>query len=119
MGGWGRMPQRCKLAADWGILRQRPAELLNDVQVLDFDSTCAEMFGELPGYLLKQGISVPIAHLMIATIALVHDLTLVTNNTNDFGSIPWLEAGRLVDALKEALLDRSETRISLNARSEP
>jgi tRNA(fMet)-specific endonuclease VapC len=39
-------------------------------------------------FLLQQGISVPTADLMIATAALVHDLTLVTHNSNDFRNIP-------------------------------
>ena len=38
----------------------------------------------------KQGISVPTADLMIAAVALVHNLTLVTNNTADFRNIPGL-----------------------------
>jgi tRNA(fMet)-specific endonuclease VapC len=63
---------------------------LEDVQVLNFDHACAERFGKVRGTLLRQGISVPTADLMIAAVALVHDLTLVTNNTADFQNIPGL-----------------------------
>ena len=66
------------------------ADLLNDVQVLSFDQDCAEQFGRVRGILLQQGISVPTADLMIASAALVHNLTLVTNNTADFQNIPGL-----------------------------
>jgi tRNA(fMet)-specific endonuclease VapC len=66
------------------------AELLQEVVVLDFDSSCAEQFGKLQGSLLNQGVKVPIADLMIASVAIVHDLTLVTNNTADFLNIPGL-----------------------------
>ncbi len=71
-------------------LLQKIADLLNDVQVLDFDHACAEEFGKVRGRLLQQGISVPTADLMIAAVALVHNLTLVTNNTADFLNIPGL-----------------------------
>jgi tRNA(fMet)-specific endonuclease VapC len=72
-------------------------DLLREVTVLDFDSACAEQFGKLQGGLLQQGITVPVADLMIATVALVHNLTLVTHNTVDFQNIPGL---RLDDWLK-------------------
>jgi tRNA(fMet)-specific endonuclease VapC len=71
-------------------LLQSIADLLNDVQVLDFDHACAEQFGKVRGGLLQQGTSVPTADLMIAAVALVHNLTLVTNNTADFQNIPGL-----------------------------
>ena len=66
------------------------ADLLHEVQVIDFDSACAEKFGQVRGTLLQQGISVPTTDLMIATAALVHNLTLVTHNTADFQNIPGL-----------------------------
>lgn len=66
------------------------ADLLQEVQVIDFDTTCAEKFGEVRGTLLQQGISVPTTDLMIASAALVHNLTLVTHNTADFQHIPGL-----------------------------
>jgi tRNA(fMet)-specific endonuclease VapC len=63
-------------------------DLLQDVQVIDFDAVCAEKFGQVRGTLLQQGISIPTADLMIASVALVHNLTLVTHNTADFQNIP-------------------------------
>jgi tRNA(fMet)-specific endonuclease VapC len=63
------------------------SDLLSDVQILDFDHDCAEQFGKVRGSLLKKGIAVPTADLMIAAVALVHNLTLVTNNTADFQHI--------------------------------
>jgi tRNA(fMet)-specific endonuclease VapC len=68
-------------------------DLRQEVQVLDFDAACAEKFGQVRGTLLQQGISVPTTDLMIATAALVHDLTLVTHNTADFQNIPGLRLG--------------------------
>lgn len=72
-------------------------DLLREVQVIDFDSACAKSFGQVRGPLLQQGVSVPTTDLMIATAALVHNLTLVTHNTADFQSIPGL---RLDDWIK-------------------
>lgn len=66
------------------------ADLLQEVQVVDFDEACAEKFGQVRGTLLQQGISVPTADLMIASAALVHGLSLVTHNTSDFRNISGL-----------------------------
>lgn len=82
--------------SDPAPLLQKIADLLHDVQVLDFDHACAEQFGKVRGSLLRQGLSIPTADLMIGAVALVHNLTLVTNNTADFRKIPGL---RLVDWL--------------------
>ncbi len=71
-------------------LLQKITDLLDDVKVLDFDHACAKRFGRVHGSLLQRGISVPTADLMIGAVALVHDLTLVTNNTSDFKNTPGL-----------------------------
>ena len=63
-------------------------ELLRDVDVLAFDRVCAKQFGVVRGGLLQQGIVVITIDLTIASVALVHDLTLVTHNTADFQHIP-------------------------------
>lgn len=70
--------------------------LVQDVELLQFDAACAEVFGRTRGSLRQQGISVSSLDLMIASVALVHDLTLVTHNTADFVRIPGL---RLADWL--------------------
>ena len=66
------------------------ADLLNEAVVLDFDTACAERFGRVQGGLLQQGVVVPEVDLMIAAVALEHDLTLVTHNTADFQNVPGL-----------------------------
>jgi tRNA(fMet)-specific endonuclease VapC len=45
-------------------------------------------YGEVNGDLLRKGITVPPLDLPIASVALVHDLTLVTHNTADYRNIP-------------------------------
>lgn len=68
--------------------------LFEDVSVLDYDRDCADEFGRIRIQLRRSGIEVPTADLLIASVALVFDLTLVTHNTSDFQNIPDL---RLAD----------------------
>ena len=71
-------------------------DLRREVVLLDFDSLCAERFGELRGSLLQQGKTPSRMDLLIASVAIVHNLTLVTHNTADYQHIPGL---RLADWL--------------------
>jgi tRNA(fMet)-specific endonuclease VapC len=79
------------------LLAQIDDELLVDITVLDYDRLCALEFGRIRGTLLRQGISINTADLIIASVALLYDLTLVTHNTADFRHIPGL---RIEDWLK-------------------
>ncbi|HJT76913.1 MAG TPA: type II toxin-antitoxin system VapC family toxin [Gemmataceae bacterium] len=82
----------------WAYGRPDPARLLSgidellfhEVGVLDFDRDCANTFGQVRVQLRQNGIDVPSADLMIASVALVYDLTLVTHNVSDFQNIPGL-----------------------------
>lgn len=82
----------------WAYRRPNPAPLLTsietalltDVSIVPYDEACALRFGQLRGTLLKQGVGVSPIDLMIAAVALVHQLTLVTHNTADFQHIPGL-----------------------------
>ena len=73
------------------LLRAIRQDLLCDVNVLPFDADCAEEFGRVRGTLLQQGITVNRTDLMIASVALVHELTMVTHNIADFRHIPGLQ----------------------------
>jgi tRNA(fMet)-specific endonuclease VapC len=66
------------------------ADLVKDLAVFDFDTDCAEEFGRRQGMLQQRGRQVGTADLMIASVALVHNLTLVTHNTADYQNIPGL-----------------------------
>ena len=82
----------------WAYHRKNPAsvirliehDLLADVKVLDFDSACAKQFGTVRGQLLQMGIAISRMDLLIASVALVHNLTLVTHNTADYQNVPGL-----------------------------
>jgi tRNA(fMet)-specific endonuclease VapC len=86
----------------WAFRRPNPTrlqqsieqDLLAAVQVLDFVAGCARKFGETRAEMLNQGQVVQTTDLLIASVALAHDLTLVTHNTSHFAAIPQL---RLAD----------------------
>ncbi|WP_165233633.1 type II toxin-antitoxin system VapC family toxin [Aquisphaera insulae] len=71
-------------------IRRIENELLPDLTLLDFNSACAYQFGKVRAELLKVGISVSRADLLIASVALTHDLTMVTHNIADYRNIPGL-----------------------------
>ena len=80
----------------WAYHRAKPAKVVNsiendllpDVVVLPYDEACAREFGQQRGSMLRRGLQVSRLDLMIASVALVHDLTLVTHNTCDFQNVP-------------------------------
>jgi len=73
---------------------QAVSSLIRDVQVLDVTLDVTRKFGEIRANLLDRGQATPDLDLLIAATALVHDLTLVTHNVQDFVAIPKL---RIVD----------------------
>jgi tRNA(fMet)-specific endonuclease VapC len=83
----------------WAYHRKNPRsliqvienDLLADVIVLDFDRSCAKEFGTVRGLMLQTGITVDRLDVMIGSMALVHNLTLVTHNTADYRNIPGLQ----------------------------
>jgi len=74
--------------------RKSVEEMLEDMIVLEVDEAVGRKFGEVQSALLDKGERAPGMDLLIAATALVHDLTLVTHNTDDFERIPDL---RVVD----------------------
>ena len=65
-------------------------ELKKDFGILGFDEQCAVEFGKLRGAGKRLGLNTNPVDLMIASVALAHDQTLVTNNTADFQQLPGL-----------------------------
>jgi tRNA(fMet)-specific endonuclease VapC len=59
-----------------------------EVQVLLFDADCARAFGQIRADLQRRGRDSYPVDLMIAAVAIVHDLVLVTHNTTDFRNVP-------------------------------
>jgi tRNA(fMet)-specific endonuclease VapC len=65
-------------------------DFLNDVTVLDVNEAVARKFGEVQAGLLDVGQRAPGMDLLIAATALIHGLTLVTHNAQDYANIPGL-----------------------------
>ncbi len=61
------------------------------VQILPFDRPAAEAYGKLRAALERSGRPLPDPDLMIAAIALVRRLTLVTGNVRHFVRVPELQ----------------------------
>ena len=57
---------------------------------LPFDDQAAARFGRVRADLHSRGLAIGPYDTMIAAIALVHGLTLVTNNTREFSRVPGL-----------------------------
>jgi len=82
----------------WAYGKANPASTLLAIEVmlrdevnrLDFDDDCAKKFGQLRVELRQRGVGVNPVDLLIASVALVYDLTMVTHNTADFQNIPGL-----------------------------
>jgi len=65
-------------------------DFFNDVTFLDVDRDVSRKFGEIRAAQLDQGQLTPEMDLLIASTALVHGLTLVTHNAQDFANVPGL-----------------------------
>ncbi len=78
-------------------LYARVRAILNELEVLSFDLAAAEQYGPLRARLERSGRKLDEADLRIASIALVHDCTLITGNVRHFARIEdlrvenWLE----------------------------
>jgi tRNA(fMet)-specific endonuclease VapC len=64
--------------------------LLKEVQVIPVDESIAHRFGEVRAWQLDHGLGSPELDLLNGAVALVHNLTMVTHNTQDYANIPGL-----------------------------
>jgi len=64
--------------------------LISELHLLPVDHEVARKFGEIRAALLDQGRPTPEIDLIIASTAMVYDLTLVTHNIKDFAHLPGL-----------------------------
>jgi predicted nucleic acid-binding protein len=63
----------------------------NAFEIISVNSECAEIFGMLKASLKKSGTSLDDFDLIIASCAMTHNLTLVTNNIKHFSRIDGLK----------------------------
>ncbi len=81
-----------------GGLRDRYERLvLPALEILAFDEGCAEVYGSLRAELEEEGEPLAEAELMIASIALRHDLMLVSGKARHFGRVPDLRFANWLD----------------------
>jgi tRNA(fMet)-specific endonuclease VapC len=64
--------------------------LLSEAPILPLDRQIAEEYGRIQAQLIAGGKKAPEMDLLIACTALIHDLTLVTDNESDFVNVPKL-----------------------------
>jgi tRNA(fMet)-specific endonuclease VapC len=91
----------------YGAARRGSEELVRRVRnlvvfaqrILPFDEAAAEVYGPLRARLEREGRRLDEPDLRIASIALAHDLTLVSGNVRHFGRVQEL---RLENWLEEA-----------------
>ncbi len=80
----------------WAYRRPDPGPMIasiekllqQEVSAVPFDNDCARQFGLVRVDMRRQGIEADSMDLMIASVALVHGLTMVTHNTADFRLVP-------------------------------
>lgn len=65
--------------------------LLSNISVLPFDSNSAYEYGKIRHFLKTRGEMIGSNDLLIAAHAKANNLTLVTNNTNEFDRVPGLK----------------------------
>jgi tRNA(fMet)-specific endonuclease VapC len=65
-------------------------QFLNLFVSLPFDDEAAAIYGRIRAALATQGTPIGSNDLQIASIALAHDLILVTHNTGEFSRVPGL-----------------------------
>ena len=66
-------------------------DLLIQAPIIVVDVPVAEKFGEIRAQEIASGHLTPDLDLIIASTALVHGLTLVTHNVQDFANVPGLQ----------------------------
>ncbi len=66
-------------------------QLLNELTILPLTYECCEQYGALKALLRKRGITIGDKDLLIAAIAVSHNLPIFTYNLRDFGRVPGLK----------------------------
>lgn len=70
--------------------RKKVGQLRNRITSVPFDDFAAEACGRIGAYLAERGIPIGPNDLLIASIAVANDVTLVTHNTSEFSRVPGL-----------------------------
>jgi tRNA(fMet)-specific endonuclease VapC len=68
--------------------REKQVAFFARYQSLPFDDRAADHYAVIRSFLARDGVPIGPNDLMIAAIALAHDLTLVTHNSSEFSRVP-------------------------------
>ena len=71
-------------------IRRAIRSFTKDVAVLPFDEACAERFGVVAAALARRSQPIGVYETLVAAQALCLGLTVVTNNTRHFSTVPGL-----------------------------
>ncbi|MDJ0713318.1 MAG: type II toxin-antitoxin system VapC family toxin [Prochloraceae cyanobacterium] len=77
--------------------QQALGEFLLPLNIVGFDLNCAVVYGQIRANLEKIGQSIGAMDLLIAAVAIANNLTLVTNNINEFKPISVLKLENWAD----------------------
>lgn len=66
-------------------------QFLLPLDILDFDSEAAKVYGDIRAYLERQGLPIGGMDVLIGAHARSRSCILVTNNTREFARIPHLQ----------------------------
>jgi tRNA(fMet)-specific endonuclease VapC len=83
---WYGACKSTRILANQAVLRDFFAQLNS----LPFDDQAVEYYGEIRAFLAKTGTPIGPNDLLIAAIAKVHHVTLVTHNLSEFSRVPEL-----------------------------
>ena len=79
------------------VQRAQMETALSVYEVMSFDLACARIAGPLRAELEAAGTTIGQCDLLIASIALVHSLTVVTRNVREFSRVPGLQVENWYD----------------------
>jgi tRNA(fMet)-specific endonuclease VapC len=68
-----------------------------NITILPFDEDAAQIYGRVRADLEKKGITVTEPDLRIASIALTHNVTVITGNIKHFSKVPGLKVENWLD----------------------
>ena len=84
-------------SVDPATQRAQLLDVTSRLKVLDFNPEGARRAGQIKAHLQRIGAPIGPYDLLIAGIALAHDLTVVTRNTREFSRVPGLRVDNWYD----------------------
>jgi tRNA(fMet)-specific endonuclease VapC len=73
------------------ILKAYEERVFPNINILPFDADSGKIYGRIKAHLEKRGLSKSEPDLRIASIAIQHNMTLISGNIRHFQNIPGLE----------------------------